>query len=202
MSDKQVIKTTCPRDCYDSCGIAVIKRDGRVRKVLGDPEHPVARGALCGKCALAYNGVWRDEAARLSQPLCRSGPKGSGRFEPLSWEDALARIAERLKGLEQAGRQDKLIHAHYTGTCSLLAGSFPMRFFNYFGAREVDPDSVCNKAGHEALAMLYGSSTTGASQDRGHRPGAPRNGRGGRSLSSALSGKRRGAGLRVAAFGL
>ena len=161
MSDKQVVKTTCPRDCYDSCGIAVIKRDGRVRKVLGDPEHPVARGALCGKCALAYNGVWRDETARLSQPLCRSGPKGSGRFEPLSWEDALARIAERLKGLEQAGRQDKLIHAHYTGTCSLLAGGFPMRFFNYFGAREVDPDSVCNKAGHEALAMLYGSSTTG-----------------------------------------
>jgi anaerobic selenocysteine-containing dehydrogenase len=161
MTEKQVIKTTCPRDCYDSCGIAVIKRDGRVRKVLGDPDHSVARGALCGKCALAYNGVWRDETARLGQPLRRVGAKCEGRFEPVSWEDALAEIAERLKGLETAGRQEALIHAHYTGTCSLLAGGFPMRFFNTFGAREVDPDSICNKAGHEALTLLYGSSTTG-----------------------------------------
>jgi anaerobic selenocysteine-containing dehydrogenase len=161
MTDKQVIKTTCPRDCYDSCGIAVIKRDGRVRKVLGDPDHPVARGALCGKCALAYNGAWRDETARLGQPLRRVGAKGEGRFEAVTWEDALAEIADRLGTLAAAGRQDALIHAHYTGTCSLLAGAFPMRFFNCFGAREVDPDSICNKAGHEALSLLYGTSTTG-----------------------------------------
>src|SRR4029450_4769023 len=66
---KSVIRTTCPRDCYDTCGIAVVKRNGAVTKVLGDPDHPVSRGALCGKCALAYNGVWRDPAARLARPL-------------------------------------------------------------------------------------------------------------------------------------
>src|SRR5215468_4463405 len=47
--DKTIIKTTCPRDCYDSCGIAVVKRRGVITKVLGDPDHAVARGALCGK---------------------------------------------------------------------------------------------------------------------------------------------------------
>ena len=158
---KEILKTTCPRDCYDSCGIAVIKRDGVVRKVLGDPDHPVSRGALCGKCALAYNGVWRDPEARLTAPLLRDGPKGSGRFKAISWEEALARVAEVLTALAAAGTPEKLLQTHYTGTCSLLAGAFPQRFFNRFGATEVDPDSICNKAGHEALSLLYGTSVKG-----------------------------------------
>lgn len=78
MTDKTIIKTTCPRDCYDACGIAVVKSaDGRI-KVLGDPDHAVSRGALCGKCAIAYNGAYLDPKARLTQPLLRSGPKVIG----------------------------------------------------------------------------------------------------------------------------
>ena len=148
---KEVFKTTCPRDCYDSCGIAVIKRDGAVRKVLGDPEHPVSRGALCGKCALAYNGVWRDPEARLTAPLLRDGPKGSGRFKAIGWEEALKEVAQALRRQAEAGTPEKVLQTHYTGTCSMLAGSFPQRFFNRYGATEVDPDSICNKAGHVAL---------------------------------------------------
>ena len=158
---KEIIKTTCPRDCYDGCGIAVIKRDGRITKVLGDPDHPISRGALCGKCALAYNGVWRDPAARLSQPLQRVGPKGEGRFEAICWDDALAQIADRLKQEAAADRPERVIQSHYTGTCSLLAGHFPMRFFNHYGATEVDPDTICNAAGHAALGYLYGASGVG-----------------------------------------
>ncbi|MGH6927100.1 MAG: hypothetical protein ACREEV_02190, partial [Dongiaceae bacterium] len=79
---KTIIRTTCPRDCYDACGIIVVKREDTVAKVLGDPDHPTARGALCGKCALAYNGVFLDEAARLTRPLIRAGAKGEGRFRP------------------------------------------------------------------------------------------------------------------------
>jgi anaerobic selenocysteine-containing dehydrogenase len=161
MSEKEIIKTTCPRDCYDACGIVVVKRDGVVRKVLGDPDHPVSRGALCGKCALAYNGVWRDPAARLQMPLLRDGPKGSGRFKEITWEEALDRVAEALGRQADAGTPEKVLHCHYTGTCSMLAGGFPMRFFNRFGATEVDPDSICNKAGHVALKLLYGSSVIG-----------------------------------------
>ena len=74
--EKEVLKTTCPRDCYDACGIVAIKRDGAITRVLGDPDHPVSRGALCGKCALAYNGVFRDPEARLLTPLKRAGAKG------------------------------------------------------------------------------------------------------------------------------
>ncbi|HEX6093796.1 MAG TPA: molybdopterin-dependent oxidoreductase, partial [Dongiaceae bacterium] len=159
--DKTILRTTCPRDCYDGCGIAVIKRGERIVKVLGDPEHPVSRGALCGKCAIAYNGVLRDPTARLQRPLRRIGPKGDGQFEPVSWDTALGEIAGRLNGILAQQGPASIWHTHYTGTCSIIAGGFPMRFFNRLGASEVEPDSICNAAGHKALAYIYGSSTTG-----------------------------------------
>ena len=158
---KELIRTTCPRDCYDSCGMIVERIDGKVNRVLGDPDHPVARGKLCGKCALAYNGVWRDPAARLNTPLRRSGAKGEGRFEPVSWDDALAEIVERLHGITSGHGARSILQANYTGTCSLVAGYFPMRFFNRLGATEIDPDTICNNAGHVALEYLYGDSSQG-----------------------------------------
>ncbi|HQT65149.1 MAG: dehydrogenase [Acidocella sp. 20-57-95] len=157
---REIIKTTCPRDCYDACGIAVVKHDGAITKVLGDAEHPVARGALCGKCALAYNGIWRDETARLTTPLKRIGNKGEGKFAPATWDEALRDIAARLNAI-RAENPAKILHTHYTGTVAMLAGSFGMRFFNAIGATEVDPDSVCNKAGHVALNWTLGDSCTG-----------------------------------------
>jgi len=159
--DKTIIRTTCPRDCYDSCGIAVIKRRGVITKVIGDPDHPVARGALCGKCALAYNGVWRDPAQRLQHPLKRIGPKGEGRFAAVSWDEALGEIADRLQRITAESGPAGIWHTHYTGTCSLIAGSFPARFFNRLGASEIEPDSICNLAGHVALDLVFGSSYTG-----------------------------------------
>lgn len=155
------IRTTCPRDCYDACGVLVrTTADGRVT-VTGDPEHEVSRGALCAKCSLAYNGVWRDPAQRLQRPLLRVGSKGEGRFRPISWDEALAHVAGRLGRIIADHGGGSVLHTHYTGTCSLIAGSFPSRFFNAIGAREVDPDTVCNKAGHVALAAMFGTSTLG-----------------------------------------
>ncbi len=159
--EKEHIRTTCPRDCYDACGIVVVRREGRIVKVLGDPEHPVSRGALCGKCAIAYNGVWRDPEARLTTPLRRRGAKGAGRFEPIGWDEALDEIATRFKAIADDPGPQAILHAHYTGTCSLIAGKFPMRFFNRLGATEVDPDTVCNNAGHVALGYAIGASALG-----------------------------------------
>jgi len=162
MSDtKTTVRTTCPRDCYDTCGILVVKRDGVVAKVLGDPDHPVSRGALCGKCAIAYNGIWRDPNARLLRPLRRVGRKGEGRFEPVTWETALGTIGERLQAIVAMHGPAPIWHTHYTGTCAKIAGGFPQRFFNRLGASEVVPDSICNMAGQVALDYMYGSAVTG-----------------------------------------
>ncbi len=158
---KAIIRTTCPRDCYDTCGIIVVKREGAVAKVLGDPDHPVSRGALCGKCAIAYNGVWRDPKARLAQPLRRIAGKGEGRFEPVTWEAALAAIAACLRDIVDRHGPAPIWHTHYTGTCAKIAGGFPMRFFNQLGASEVVPDSICNMAGQLALEYVYGTAAIG-----------------------------------------
>jgi len=155
-----VIKTTCPRDCYDACGMTVIMGEAGIEKVTGDPDHPFTRGSLCGKCMLAYNGVFQDRSARLQTPLRRSGPKGSGQFEPVSWEEALGAIAAKFTEIA-ADDPSHVLHAHYTGTCSLIANNFPMRFFNKLGATEVEPDSVCNMAGHVALGYVIGTSLVG-----------------------------------------
>ena len=156
------IKTTCTRDCYDSCGITVLKNpDGSVHRVVGDHDHAVSRGSLCGKCALAYNGVWRDPDVRLTTPLRRAGPKGEARFEPVDWDTAIAEIAGRLKGIVSDVGADRILNTHYTGTCSTLGGGFPDRFFNRLGATEVDPDTVCNMAGHVGLSYILGDSAHG-----------------------------------------
>ena len=94
MTDQTVL-TTCPRDCYDACGILVTVRDGAIRSVRGDPDHPVSRGKLCRKCSIGYNGVYLDPQARLTTPLRRVGAKGEGRFAPVSWDAAMAEIGSR-----------------------------------------------------------------------------------------------------------
>lgn len=154
------VRTVCPRDCYDSCGILVERRLGRT-VVRGDPAHPVSRGRLCRKCSIGYNGAFLDPAARLASPLIRTGRKGAGEFREATWDEALSTVAGRLRPLVDAGRADTILNAHYTGTFSLLAYGFPARFFNRLGATEVDPDTICNNAGHAALDYVYGTSLVG-----------------------------------------
>ena len=160
MTDERIL-TTCPRDCYDACGIEVVRRGGVIRRVRGDRHHPVSRGRLCRKCAVAYNDVLLDPRARLLTPLRRDGPKGSGQFRAVSWDEALAEIAQRLAEVAGGPGAGTILAAHYTGTFALLGYHFPSRFIRRLGAREVDPDTICNKAGHVALEYLYGTSLDG-----------------------------------------
>jgi len=155
MGDRTVL-TTCPRDCYDACGIEVaVREDGTIRHVRGDPNHRVSRGRLCAKCTAAYNGVFLDPQARLTTPLI------AGRAA--SWDEALAHVADRLTAIvaDPAAGPASILNAHYTGTDAVLGYGFGMRFMRTLGAREVDPDTICNKAGHVALEYLYGTSEDG-----------------------------------------
>ena len=160
-TDSSSILTTCPRDCYDTCGIIVNKTNDKIIQVRGDPDHPVSQGKLCKKCSIAYNHEWIDYKSRLTQPLRRIGNKGEGKFEPVTWDVACAEIASKLKSVINLYGSQAIFNAHYTGTISLLAFMFPMRFFNKLGATEVNPDTICNMAGHVALNYMYGTSLDG-----------------------------------------
>lgn len=83
--------SVCPYDCPDACGLVVDVEGGRVVSVKGDESHPFTRGTMCPKMAHYERTVYSPR--RLTTPLKRTGPKGSGKFEPISWDQALAEIA-------------------------------------------------------------------------------------------------------------
>lgn len=152
----RTIKSNCPRDCYDGCGILVHVQEGSQPRVVGDPDHPVSRGTLCGKCGIAYNGVWQDDTARLQTPLQRTGPKGSGQFEAISWDQALALIAARFGDIIDREGAQAILGMQYSGTLSMLAYMFPNRLMHKLGASRVDYSTICNAAGSVAWHLLYG----------------------------------------------
>ena len=120
------MRTTCPRDCYDACGVLVALEDGRIKHVRGDPDHHVSRGKLCRKCSIGYNGAFIDPELRLTTPLRRVGPKGEARFEPVEWPDAIVghRSAPRMRSPGEHGAAS-ILNAHYTGTCALIDRRLP-----------------------------------------------------------------------------
>jgi len=149
----RVVRAACPHDCPDTCAMQVTVQGGRVMRVQGAPDHPPTQGALCTKVSRYAERSYHPE--RVLQPLKRSGPKGSGRFEPVSWDAALDDIAQRLKQIAARDPQAVLPYS-YAGTMGLLQGeSMAGRFFHKLGASRLDR-TICSNAGGEALAATYG----------------------------------------------
>ncbi len=148
-----IVRAACPHDCPDTCAIRVTVEEGRAIKVQGDPDHPPTHGALCTKVSRYPERTYHAE--RVLHPMKRSGPKGTGRFVRVSWDEALDDIATRLKAI--AGRDPQAIVPYsYAGTMGLLQGeSMAARFFNRLGASLLDR-TICSSAGGEALAATYG----------------------------------------------
>src|SRR5260370_32596853 len=86
--------SVCALDCPDCCSLLITVEDGRGSKLRGNPEHPITRGFLCGKVAQYLEREY--SPGRLLFPQRRVGAKGEGRFERISWDQALDTIASRL----------------------------------------------------------------------------------------------------------
>ena len=154
MKDTVTVRAACPHDCPDTCAIRVTVQDGVAIKVHGDPDHPPTHGALCTKVSRYPERSYHPE--RVLHPMRRSGPKGSGRFVRVSWDEALADIAARLKTIAARDPQAILPYS-YAGTMGLLQGeSMDRRFFHRLGASQLDR-TICASAGGEALAATYGA---------------------------------------------
>ena len=90
----EVKYTTCYM-CACRCGIRVHLRDGQLRYIDGNPDHPVNRGVLCAKGSAGI--MQQNSPAKLSKPLKRTGPRGSGEFVEIEWDEAL-NLAEKWLG--------------------------------------------------------------------------------------------------------
>jgi anaerobic selenocysteine-containing dehydrogenase len=91
------VETACPLDCPDSCSLAVTVQHGRVVTIDGSRRNPVTDGFICAKVRRFGDRVYGPD--RLLHPAIRTGRKGDGRFKRVSWDEALDRIAERMRGL-------------------------------------------------------------------------------------------------------
>ena len=149
----------CALDCPDTCAVLVTVEDGRGVRLRGDPAHPVTRGFLCGKVAQYLEREYSPE--RLLYPQRRVGAKGEGRFERITWDEALDTIAARLKDVAAEFGPEAILPYSYAGTMGWLNGNgMDRRFFHRLGASRLDR-TICSTAGMAgmtaALGVRYGT---------------------------------------------
>src|SRR5574337_2160475 len=91
------VRGACPHDCPDTCALITTVENGRAVRVQGNPAHAQTGGVLCAKVSRYAERT--HHAERILTPLKRTGPKGSGRFTPVPWDEALDDIAARLASI-------------------------------------------------------------------------------------------------------
>lgn len=149
----QVVKGACPHDCPDTCALLTTVQDGVAIRVQGNPAHPMTDGVLCTKVSRYTERTYHPD--RVLQPLRRVGPKGSGQFEPVPWEQALDDIAARLQSIA-ARAPEAILPYSYAGTMGLVQGeSMAARFFHRLGASLLNR-TICASAGGEAFTQTLG----------------------------------------------
>ncbi len=148
------VRGACPHDCPDTCALITTVENGVAIKVHGNPAHRHTDGVLCTKVSRYAERT--HHAERLLQPMRRTGPKGSGQFEPISWDEALDTIAARLGAIAARDPQAILPYS-YAGTMGLVQGeSMAARFFHRLGASLLDR-TICAAAGGEGLVQTLGA---------------------------------------------
>lgn len=151
----EVRHSVCALDCPDCCSLLINVNDGAGSKLRGDPLHPVTRGFLCGKVARYLEREYHPD--RLLYPLKRTGAKGAGRYERISWDEALDSVAERLQGIAAEHGPESILPYSYAGTMGILNGSsMDRRFFHRLGASRLDR-TICAQAGTVGLTEALGA---------------------------------------------
>jgi len=155
----EIRHSVCSLDCPDRCAVLVTVENGRAVKLRGDPAHPVTRGFLCGKVAQYLEREYHSD--RLLYPQRRVGAKGEGRFERISWDEALDTIATRLGNVTRELGPEAVLPYSYAGTMGFLNyAGMDRRFFHRLGASRLDR-TICSSAGGaglmDALGYRYGT---------------------------------------------
>lgn len=153
-----VMKTThhgaCPHDCPDTCSMVFEVENGKLNSVKGNPDHPMTRGGLCVKLKDYEKRHYHPE--RLLYPLRRTGPKGSGQFERISWDEALDEITSRWKTIIDEYGPEAIIPYSYLGHQGLVHGlNGGDAFFNKMGAT-VCERTFCGEGSCTAWLLTVG----------------------------------------------
>lgn len=152
----RTVRGVCPHDCPDTCGFVVTVEDGRAVSLRGDADHPFTLGFLCQKVSHYLERVYHPD--RLLYPMKRVGPKGSGKFARIGWNEAVATISQRFRGIAaSADGPQAILPYSYAGTMGKLQGSsLDRRFFHRLGASLLDR-TICATAGAAGCDVTLGT---------------------------------------------
>ncbi|MFI5170377.1 MAG: molybdopterin-dependent oxidoreductase [Vicinamibacterales bacterium] len=153
---RRTLKVVCPHDCPDTCVMTVDVEAGRAVAIGGDPDHRFTQGFLCAKVNQYLDRVYSPE--RLLYPMRRVGRKGEGRFERISWDQALDEAARRLAEIAAAHGPQSILPYSYAGNMGMLGNaSMDRRFFHLLGASLLDR-TICASAGGAGYKATIGKT--------------------------------------------
>lgn len=156
-------ETACPLDCPDACSLTVTVRGGRIAKIDGSTSNEVTRGYICAKVRRFDKRVYGDD--RLLYPAVRVGAKGEARFRRVSWDEALDRIADRMREARDTSGGESILPLSYGGSNGLLTqDTTDAMLFRRLGASRL-LRTVCAAPTGAANAGLYGKMPSVTYQD-------------------------------------
>ena len=150
-----LVRGACPHDCPDTCATVTEVRDGRAVAFYADRQHPVTDGWLCAKVRPYLERVYSSD--RLLYPLRRVGPKGSGAWQRITWDEAIAEIADRWRQIIAEYGAAAILPYSYSGTLGLLQNAIcAARLWNRMGASGLER-SICGAAAETAVEATLGA---------------------------------------------
>jgi anaerobic selenocysteine-containing dehydrogenase len=160
------VQTACPLDCPDSCSLDVTIERGKLVKIDGSRAAASTDGYICGKVRRFDRRVYGEK--RLLYPAVRKGPKGSGEFERVTWDEALGLIAARMVQARETFGAESVLPYNYGGSNGILTNDFEdTRFFRRFGASRL-LRTLCAAPTGAAATEMYGKMPGVAYSDYEH----------------------------------
>ncbi|KAB7705299.1 molybdopterin-dependent oxidoreductase [Bacillus aerolatus] len=152
--ENDVVPSVCSLDCPDQCGLLVHKKDGKIVKTEGDPNHPVAKGNICNKVRNMRERIY--DHKRIRTPLKRVGQKGDGKFISISWQEAIETITSHWKKLiSEEGPESILPYSFYGNMGKINSEGMDRHFFHRLGSSQLDR-TICSSAGSKGYSYTMG----------------------------------------------
>ena len=161
-----IVPTTCTMDCPDTCALEVAVEDGRIQRISGNREHSPTNGFICNKVSRFAERIYHPD--RILFPLRRSGPKGTGAFIRISWQEAIVEVVGRFQEILQRWGGEAILPYHYGGSNGLLGDGFlDDFFFAKLGASRL-ARTLCAAPTTEVATGMYGKMPGVAFEDYRH----------------------------------
>src|SRR5580765_3393720 len=150
----EIVRVACAHDCPDMCSLLAHVENDRVVRIQGDPDQPYTAGFACAKVNRDAELVHSPE--RLTAPLRRDGPKGSGRFAPITWDSALDEITARWRAIIAESGPLALLGYAYSAHQGQMNRHIVLGLFHALGTSRLAAGTVCDTCCEEAWDLTLG----------------------------------------------